>query len=158
MATQLYGCIAEYGTPDKTKQTKIYEQTNQVINNLPTNDAWPPLNHRMFSIITNDEATPNDTNIAYNGRLIIFGANLKSVEFYWAQWKPKFERLLEQLWWTSANVHFKPEYTDLQTFKWQIDSTKWPANNSKNGILPSISPDFWIFNGDETWETHSKPY
>ena len=89
MATRLYGCIVEFGS-DPSIRSKIYNHNRKVINGLPQADKWPPLTRNMFTITHNmKEPSPN---YAYSGRLIHFGANFKSVEYEWEEWKAKFEK------------------------------------------------------------------
>jgi len=103
----------------------------------------------MFAITS---APPDDTGpiLSYSGRIIHFGANVKSLEYDWKEWKSKFEDLLTKLLWLSADVHFKPEYADIQTFKWRIDLLKWQITAGTQ--IESVKPEYWEFEGDKTWE------
>jgi hypothetical protein len=118
MKTRLYGCIEEYGLNIGEFQDKIYSHNERIISELPIEDNWPPLTKNMFSITKNLDS---NVNHEYCGRTIHFGGNYKSIDDEWIEWKNKFENLLQNLLWTSAEVHFKNEFCELQTFSWKID-------------------------------------
>lgn len=144
MATRLYGCIVEYGLQTGEMQAKIYSHNKSVIDKLPENDQWPPLSKKMFAITENSgEYTPD---YSYSGRIIHFGANFKSIEYEWMEWKIKFEDLLSRLLWLEADVHFKTEYADIQTFKWRVDLKKWTLYDKVE--LEPIKKEYWDFKGE----------
>lgn len=87
-------------------------------------------------------------DLEYSGRIIHFGANLKSVEEDWGEWKQKFEALLKKLYWQEANVHFNTEYTTLQTFSWRVDLLKYDFGD-KTKMPPAITEAHWQFTGPE---------
>ncbi|WAC02917.1 hypothetical protein N7U66_04630 [Lacinutrix neustonica] len=99
MATRIYGCITEldYGLPNSEIQSRINANNQKVIEKLPSKSEWPPLVRKMFSITDNSDFPNESPNFAYGGRIIHFGANLKSVEYEWNEWKDKFENLLSEL-------------------------------------------------------------
>ncbi|WP_208306288.1 hypothetical protein [Hymenobacter defluvii] len=152
MATRLYGCIEEYGLLKGIKQNEVYHHNRKVIGNLPIKDEWPPLTRNMFAITHCDLNRPG-INYAYSGRIIHFGANFKSIEHEWREWKDKFENLLTRLYWLSAAVHFKTEYTDIQTFTWEIDLDKWSIPYESNGTILPIKKDYWRYEGAQSWES-----
>jgi len=148
MTTYLYGAIEEYGLNiPRTKE--IYAHNEQVIESLPTSDDWPPLSKEMFSITKNDIEIEGP-NLEYWGRIINFGACLKSVEHEWKEWREKFEELLTKLYWTEANVHFKTEYTGVISFRWSVDLLKWSI--SKEEVILPIQRGFWDFEDVDGWE------
>lgn len=150
-ATRIYGCIEEYGIQGGEMQSKIYAHNEKVIEQLPQNDEWPPLSRNMFAITDNSEFEKGKgINFAYTGRIIHFGANFKSFEQDWKIWKLKFEQLLTRLIWLSADVHFKVEYTGIQTFTWRVDLKKWSLYD-KSQIEP-VKEEYWDFVGDRSWE------
>jgi hypothetical protein len=151
MATRLYGCIEEYGSLNEKKQIEVCSHNEKIISALPDSDAWPPLSKNMFAI-THSGPTNAGPNYAYTGRIIHFGANFKSVENEWNEWKEKFEELLKNLLWLSANVHFQTEYSDLQTFKWRMNLKKWHIENDENKSFEPIKKEYWDFEGDMFWE------
>ena len=147
MATRLYGCIVEFGS-DPSIRSKIYNHNRKVINGLPQADKWPPLTRNMFTITHNmKEPSPN---YAYSGRLIHFGANFKSVEYEWEEWKAKFEKFLTRLFWLEADVHFKTEYSGIQSFTWYVDLSKWYEQDSKE--LHPIQKQHWIHEEKNNWK------
>ena len=91
MATRLYGCIVEYGLSTE-RSNEVYRHNEHVINNLPEDDEWPPLTKNMFAI-TQPATSADGLNYQYSGRIIHFGANFKSIEYEWKEWKDKFEEL-----------------------------------------------------------------
>lgn len=149
MATRIYGCIVEYGLLQGALQQSVYDHNERIINEIPLMDPYPPISRTMFAITS---APPDDTGpiLSYSGRIIHFGANVKSLEYDWKEWKSKFEDLLTKLLWLSADVHFKPEYADIQTFKWRIDLLKWQITAGTQ--IESVKPEYWEFEGDKTWE------
>ena len=96
MTTFIYGVIEEYGLNLK-RLDEIYSHNEQTVSNLSVSDSWPPLSKEMFSI-TNDNKEIEGPNLEYWGRIIHFGACLKSVEYEWSEWKKKFEELLLKLY------------------------------------------------------------
>jgi hypothetical protein len=144
METRLYGCIVEFARDENLH----YSHNEKIISELPEIDDWPPLSKNMFGIT---HSNPTDgSNYAYYGRIIHFGASFKTIEYEWKEWKDKFENLLTRLFWSSAYVHMKPFYADIQTFKWHINFDKWQIG--EGDILDPIKPEHWDFEGDRTWE------
>lgn len=150
MVTLIYGVIEEYNLT-QLKNEEIYKHNARVISNLPTaaSDSWPPLSKEMFSI-TKNSALEVGSNLEYQGRLIHFGACLKSVEHEWPEWKLKFESLLTKLQWHQAHVHFKTEYTEVISFNWNVDLKK--IQTSTNHIQP-ITKAYWSFEDVDHWES-----
>ncbi|QHT67438.1 hypothetical protein GXP67_12760 [Rhodocytophaga rosea] len=147
MTTSLYGCIIEHGVYNELRE-KICSHNDLAINSLPSYDEWPPLTKQMFAITQDSNFPRTPPSYEYWGRAIHFGGNFKSIEYEWKEWKAKFENLLQKLIWREAFVHFKTEYTDVQTFQWKIDSNKWsPYDKIEFGI---INKEFWNFQGDQT--------
>ena len=151
MTTYLYGAIEEYGLNiPRTKE--VYAHNEQVIASLPISDDWPPLSKEMFSITKNDKEIEGP-NLEYWGRIIHFGACLKSVEQEWDEWKEKFEQLLTKLYWLEAHVHFKTEYTGVISFRWSMDLSKWSIG--KDEVICPVQRDFWNFEDVDKWEEES---
>ncbi len=150
MATRLYGCIVEYGLSTEKRSLEVYRHNEQIINNLPEDDEWPPLTKNMFSI-TQPPTVSDGLNYQYSGRIIHFGANFKSIEYEWKEWKDKFEDLLTKLYWLNADVHFKTEYSSIQTFQWDIDLSKWHIEHNENILILPIKNTDWNFEGDDSW-------
>lgn len=109
MHTTIYGYIEEMDLWQDPIKKQIRKHNSRVISSLPLADGWPPLSKEMFAICNNHKNHPGP-NFEYWGRVIHFGANLKSVEYEWIEWKEKFENLLLKLLFSSARVHFKTEY------------------------------------------------
>ena len=147
MTTFIYGMIEEYGLHHK-RLNEVYSHNENVILSLPISDSWPPLSKEMFSITKNDKKVEGP-NLEYWGRIIHFGACLKSVEYEWLEWKEKFEELLLKLYWTKAYVHFKTEYTGVISFEWTVDLKKWSIGDDN---ITSIKKEFWNFEDLNGWE------
>ncbi|WP_114779436.1 hypothetical protein [Botryobacter ruber] len=101
----------------------------------------------MFAITHNIKES--SLSYDYMGRLIHFGANFKSIEHEWEEWKTKFENLLTQLYWLEADVHFKTEYAGIQPFSWSLDLLKWTAVDNKE--LNPIQKYHWTHEGEIDW-------
>ena len=153
MATRIYGCITEleYGIPKSEIQNRINTHNQNVIENLPLKDEWPPLIRKMFAITDNSDFPNEGPNFAYGGRIIHFGANLKSVEYEWKEWKVKFEKLLSELIWAHAEVHFVTEYTGIQTFEWRIKFDEVDREKDIEIVKP-FDRKLWEYDGDESWD------
>ena len=153
MATRIYGCITEldYGITDSEIQNRINTHNENVISNLPIKSDWPPLTKKMFAITTNSDFPKEGPNFAYSGRIIHFGANFKSVEYEWKEWKTKFESLLSDLIWTQAEVHFVTEYTDVQTFRWRINFGIVDVEKDIKLVKP-FEKRLWEYEGIKEWD------
>ena len=124
MRTTIYGYIEEMDFWKDPIRKQVRKHNFHVIRSLPEDDNWPPLSKGMFAISSNRKNSPGP-NIEYFSRIIHFGANLKSVERDWQEWKAKFEILLINLYFLDAKVHFKTEYSPLETSEWRIDLSKY---------------------------------
>lgn len=128
-------------------QEPIMKQVRQhnyhIISSLPKDDKWPPLSYEMFAICENDKNS-NGPDLEYSGRIIHFGANLKSVEQEWIEWKLKFETLLTKLFFLQARVHFKTEYSPLETSSWTVDSQKYTVRYD-NEMPDKIKREDWVY-------------
>ena len=153
MATRIYGCITEldYGLANSEIQNRINGHNQGVIENLPLKSEWPPLVRKMFAITDNSDFPNEAPNFAYNGRIIHFGANLKSVEYEWNEWKLKFENLLSELIWSYAEVHFVTEYTGVQTFRWKIKFKEVDIEKVIEVVKP-FDRKLWEYKGNESWD------
>ena len=143
MRTTLYGYIEEMDFWKDPIKKNVRKYNSAVIKSLPTSDIWPPLSQEMFAICTNykDNTGPD---FEYSGRIIHFGANLKSVEYEWVEWKTKFEGLLANLFFLNSRVHFQTEYSLPETASWQIDLLKYPIKH--NNLMPvKIESKHWVY-------------
>lgn len=129
--TTIYGYIEEMDFWLDPVKSQVRTHNSNVITSLPIADKWPPLSLEMFAICKNNELEPGP-NFEYSGRIIHFGANLKSVECDWAEWKLKFEDLLTSLYFLEARVHLKTEYSSLETFSWRVDLFKYAVKHDSN--------------------------
>jgi hypothetical protein len=134
MHTLLYGYIEEMDFWLDPIKKSIRKHNSSIIKTLPIADNWPPLSREMFAICNNYKDHPGP-NFEYWGRVIHFGANLKSVEYEWAEWKYKFETLLTRLYIMDARVHVQTEYMSLETTRWSVDLHKYKVVH--DGSLPS---------------------
>ena len=96
MRTTIYGYIEEMDFWKDPIRRSVRKHNSTVIKSLPKGDTWPPLSVEMFAICNNYKSDPGP-NFEYFARIIHFGANLKSVEHDWIEWKTKFEILLTNL-------------------------------------------------------------
>lgn len=135
MLTIIYGYIEEMDFGISPFRDDVRKHNSSVIHSLPSPDNWPPLSPEMFAITGNNPHThPHPfTNLEYCGRIIHFGASLKSVEYEWAEWKAKFEKLLASLYFIRARVHIKTEYMELETACWEVDLHKYREYEAGHG-------------------------
>lgn len=124
MHTVIYGYIEEMDFWLDPIRNEIRKHNSDIIASLPLADEWPPLSREMFATCNND-ASDSGPNLEYRGRIIHFGASLKSVEQEWGQWKSKFESLLTRLYFMEAKVHVQAEYMRLETSRWIVDLDKY---------------------------------
>jgi hypothetical protein len=124
MHTVIYGYIEEMDFWLDPIKKKIRKHNSDIIKSLPAADKWPPLSREMFAICNNYK-NHTGPNFEYWGRIIHFGANLKSVEQEWGEWRNKFESLLTRLYFMEARVHVQTEYMRLDTSSWKVDLSKY---------------------------------
>lgn len=149
MRTTLYGYIEEMDFWKKPVTDEVKRHNYKEIKNLKTNDEWPPLSSEMFSITSNSNTEIYRPNLEYSGRIIHFGANLKSVEYELDEWIIKYEKLLSKLIWLESKVHFQTEYSKLQTLTWSVDLNIYKVLH--NGQFPmAIDKSCWNF--ESTWK------
>lgn len=143
MRTTIYGYIEEMDFWKDPVRSKVRKHNSAIISSLPIADEWPPLSKEMFAI-ANNLKNHSGPNFEYSGRVIHFGANLKSVEYEWQEWKNKFESLLTNLFFIEARVHFKTEYSPLETSSWRIDLLKYKVKH--DNLMPAeISKEHWEY-------------
>jgi hypothetical protein len=148
MRTTLYGYIEEMDFWLDPVKTKVREHNSNIISLLPKADNWPPLSLEMFAICNNDNENLGP-NFEYSGRIIHFGANLKSVELEWTEWRTKFENLLLNLFFLEAKVHFQTEYSELQTSSWTVDLLKYKIRHDDTMPI-KIGNSVWEY--ESTWD------
>lgn len=148
MHTILYGCIVEMDLWRRDTQifTNVRKHNKSIIRSLPMGDSWPPLSREMFSFTEN--AIEESPDFEYGGRVIHFAGNFKGIEEDWNGWKEKFDKLLTQLYWMSAYVHLKTEYSNLWSYEWQLNlcDYKYNAREDASKMPPLIQPSDWEFN------------
>lgn len=149
MRTTLYGYIEEMDFWKSPIINKVKKHNHKVINNLRCNDEWPPLSKEMFSITCNSNREIYSPNMEYSGRIIHFGANLKSVEHEINEWIVKYEKLLSKLIWLESKVHFQTEYSKLQTLRWRVDLNTYKIIHNEQFPSP-IDKSCWDF--ESTWD------
>ena len=147
MRTTIYGYIEEMDLWRDPVRSKIRKHNADVIRSLPIADPWPPLSREMFATTTNYKRA-DGPNLEYQGRIFHFGANLKSVEQEWGEWRLKFESLLARLYFLEAKVHVHPEYMLAATSTWMVDLLKYQVHD--DGSMPSlIRPEYVDYEGSE---------
>ncbi len=155
MRTIIYGCIETWGPGWGWEETAIDIHNEAVINSLPLRDKWPPVSREMFAICKNSVPVEGPLLAYSDSKIIHFGASLKSVEYEWMEWRVKFEKLLDNLIWCSANVHLDTEYLTLQTHSWHVDLKKYNPDYS-NKQIQLIKRDCWEYKETLDWTTLSK--
>jgi hypothetical protein len=102
----IYGVIVGtmWKLPDSSQM--LQELNRQVIESLPETDEWPFLTRAMFAIAGDDVRTGT-----YKSQPIHFGATLKGLEWEWHEWLPKFEAVLQRLYWDETYLHLRTEGT-----------------------------------------------
>jgi hypothetical protein len=135
MRTVIYGYIEEMDFWLDPIKKDIRKHNSYIIKTLPNADNWPPLSREMFAICNNYKKHPGP-NFEYRGRIIHFGANLKSVEYEWVEWKDKFESLLSRLYFIEATVNVQTEYMPQETTRWRLDLLKYKVVHDGSHPLP----------------------
>jgi hypothetical protein len=98
------------------EQVRALQARNRaVIRRLPVEDVWPWLTRRMFQV-------PLDRPVGvYRTQVITFGASYKDDpqnRACWDAWLSKWEDLLRQLYWWSAQVTLRTDFEPERTFSW----------------------------------------
>ena len=135
MRTTIYGYIEEMDLWKPPIARRVRKHNSATIKLLPKGDSWPPLSYEMFAVTNNHKNSPGP-NFEYFARIIHFGANLKSVEYEWREWRAKFERLLSSLFFLEARVHFETEYAPLETSSWRVDLSKYEVTHDNKMPRP----------------------
>ena len=145
--TSLHGFIQEF--PDW--KNKYRTHNNRVLEKLPNTSEYPPLNKGMFHVPKGIEQAEQ---IAYWGRMIVFGGSFKGMDAFWEEWLEKFEKLLCRLIWTEAQVHIITEWYPEEVCKWKtsIDYSKRLLEKSPE-LIP-VRPEDWAFKGIRTFENY----
>lgn len=149
MRTTLYGYIEEMDFWKSPIKNKVKSHNHKVIGSLKNDDEWPPLSKEMFAITSNHNNEIYRPNLEYSGRIIHFGANLKSVEYELKEWVIKYEKLLSELIWLESKVHFQTEYSELQTLTWRVDLNTYDIIHDQSFPIP-INKSHWNF--ESTWD------
>lgn len=119
------------GGADYARILELQDLNRRVIEDLPSEDRWPPLCRGMF-------AFPAWPNGVFRTPIISFGASVKDDPFvpitqlpyreirtqagplraYWEEWFNKFEALLRRLYWWSAALFLVTDFERQQLFRW----------------------------------------
>ncbi|OLU34305.1 hypothetical protein BVH03_02510 [Pseudomonas sp. PA15(2017)] len=112
----VYGNIRDWPS-DSPSESRLRRLLNrQVLDALPTGDAWPFLGREMFACCQQPGSG------LYQTQVIHFGASYQTIEYEWKLWVAEFEALLKRLYWASAVVHLETELNGTHTFRWESDS------------------------------------
>ncbi|GAA5162165.1 hypothetical protein [Viridibacterium curvum] len=87
----------------------------------------------MFSISENQ-----NVNLAYEYRVLHFGASYKEIEFEWDEWLQKFERFLSTLLGVTAIVHMESDHFGNHAYEWVCQPPAEP-----------LPPMAWEFQGGQ---------
>jgi len=112
----VYGCIRDCPSDSPAESRLRREINRQVLDGLPSGDAWSFLGREMFASCQQ----PSDG--LYQTQVIHFGASYRTVEYEWSLWIKQFEALLKRLYWASAVVHLETELNGTHTFRWESDN------------------------------------
>ena len=126
--TILYGRITgAHGTSDNWFD--LYKLNKSIVDNLPLETEWPPLNKTMFSTPL---AMPGPS--FHRAQIIHFGASFKNFDTTdHRKWISKFEELLKKMYWWDAVVHF-----DIEMYgKYEH---KWTANDNAIKEMRTLTP------------------
>ena len=112
----VYGNIRDWPS-DSPAESRLRRLLNrQVLDTLPSGDAWPFLGREMFSCCQQPGSG------LYQTQVIHFGASYQTIEYEWKLWVAEFEALLKRLYWASAVVHLETELNGTHTFRWEAES------------------------------------
>ncbi|MDQ7985768.1 hypothetical protein QYS36_12565 [Pseudomonas sp. G34] len=112
----VYGNIRDWPS-DSPAESRLRRLLNkQVLDALPSGDAWPFLGREMFSCCQQPGSG------LYQTQVIHFGASYQTIEYEWKLWVAEFEALLKRLYWASAVVHLETELSGTHTFRWEAES------------------------------------
>ncbi|SHM98640.1 hypothetical protein [Phytopseudomonas punonensis] len=112
----VYGNIRDWPS-DSPSESRLRRLLNkQVLDALPTGDAWPFLGREMFACCQQPGSG------LYQTQVIHFGASYQTIEYEWKLWVAEFEALLKRLYWASAVVHLETELSGTHTFRWEAES------------------------------------
>lgn len=127
--TLIYGAIEVH--PSSPHRPDADARTARALEALPEAGEWPFLVRSMFGLTASGQVT-----VAYRCRVLHFGASLKAVEWDWAEWLGKFERLLSGLDGIRATVHLQTELVGDHTYVWL-----------RTNDAPADWPPVWTFQG-----------
>jgi hypothetical protein len=113
----LYGCILGIG-PRGPGMNRFYPLNRAVIEALPDEIQWPSalVTRACFTVPMPHERAP-----FYRYQMIHFGASIKALDEYWADWLTQFESLLRKLYWERAYVHMEAEQFGNYDYHWEAD-------------------------------------
>lgn len=92
------------------------KHNSAAIDALPDEGEWPWLTRGMFA------ASPERASYRYT--LIHFAGAIKSLDEGCDEWIRKFESMLDQIYWITADAHLDTEYCGSKTFSWLADVPK----------------------------------
>ena len=108
----VYGCIKD--VIQGPGEAERRQRNRQAMINLPRAEDWPYLSQEMFSL---PRLECNSSQ--YLTDVIHFGASYRAIEYEWAMWIQRFEKLLDDMYWISATVHLETELRGTHTFTWE---------------------------------------
>jgi hypothetical protein len=88
---------------------------SDVLAQIPEDDDWPWVVRGIFAL---PAPYPQGT---YRQQIIHFGLSIKdepSNRRIWDVWLAKFERILRQLYWSSAVAHLETDFEPPRVFEW----------------------------------------
>ena len=136
----IYGCIVGvHGSI--SNWYGIYPLNKMVVDELPTEDIYPPLTRGIFTVPM-DYGQPRSA--FYRQQVIHFGASFNGLSEFWPSWLEKFEGLLRRLYWEEARLHLKIELCGSYKYHWQA---KWEGNDVPWHRIPPQPSEQWTFEG-----------
>jgi len=109
----VYGYIKD--VCPKTQWVECRDLNHVVTANLPDLEEGWHLSNQMFSAAVASVTPTIDTSY-----IIPFGACYSGVEYEWKSWISAFERLLSQMYWSTAVVHLDTEFNGNHSFSWDL--------------------------------------
>jgi len=125
--------------PGSPKNELLRGLNAAAIEALPITDDWPFLTRSLFKI-----SDPTVDGGGYRNHIVHFGGSFKQIEDDWAAWLAKFERLLSQMYWETAEAHLLTEFDGEFSYCWEV--TREAFLNMRD-LDPPRPAGQWTFEG-----------
>lgn len=137
MTDILHGYIIEKsaGRGDSVQQENIRKHNWSVIEELPSENRWPPLHSKMFY------AVPSAHLLQYKDPLILVGGSFKQIVDDWDDWLKMFESMIQKMYWEEIVISLESELVGPRQFRWKPKS-EWFIGMTNEGLQPVTEWDF----------------